>query len=262
MPSPFPGMDPYLEGSLWSTVHFQLSAEIARQLSSGLSEKYVVLTTERFAVRTPEDMSASAETIYPYIGVAEAGKKLKEAPTMAAATSLRPPLLIPTVMLEREPQATIEIRDVASRRLVTAIEVLSPTNKQGPGYVEYLTKRDALLRSDSHLIEIDLLRRGRRVPMKQPLPLAPYFVFVSRADGRPMVSVWPTSLDQSLPTFPVPLLPGDPDVMLDLQLAFTTVYDISHYERLIDYDAPPEVPLEGAATSWAAEIVRQMRRAK
>jgi len=259
MPSPFPGMDPYLEGSLWSTVHIQLSAEIARQLSLKLSEKYVALTNERFVLHVPEDTSVAVEAIYPDTALLAAGKNLSETPVMTGATALSPPLRFQTVMLEHEPQVTVEIRDAANRRLVTAIEVLSPTNKQGSGYVEYLTKRDALLRSDTHLIEIDLLRRGRRAPMRQPLPSAPYFIFVSRADERPTVGVWPILLDQTLPACPVPLLSGDLEVMLDLQLAFTIVYDISHYERLIEYASSPEAPLEGAGVVWAAEVIQQAK---
>lgn len=253
MPSPFPGMDPYLEGSLWSTVHFQFSAEIARQLSLKLSEKYVALTNERFLARLPGESEVAIAAIYPDTAVSEAGKRLHE---VATVTTTPPPLRLQTVILEREPQITVEIRDVANRKLVTAIEVLSPTNKQSRGYFEYITKRDGILRSDAHLVEIDLLRNGQRVPMREPLPPAPYFVFVSRANERPTIDVWPIRLDQPLPVFPVPLLTGDPDVPLDLQLAFTTVYAISRYERVVDYTSSPEAPLNETEAKWAAEVIQ------
>lgn len=118
------------------------------------------------------------------------------------------------------PHFTVEIRDRANRQLVTAIEVLSPTNKRSEGYAEYLAKRRRLMVSSVHLLEIDLLRLGQRVPMRQPLPSAPYFVFLSRAPDRPIIEVWPVSLAEPLPVVPVPLLPGDADVPLDLQQAF------------------------------------------
>jgi len=57
----------------------------------------------------------------------------------------------------------------------------------------------------------------------------------------------------------MPLLPGDPDVSLDLQLAFTTVYDDLGYDLAVDYTRPPEVPLEGEAVAWAEECLRGMR---
>ena len=121
MPSPFPGMDPYLEGALWTTLHHGLGTEIVRQLAPKLRPNYIALPVERF-------------------------------------------------VMEISPHVSVEIRDTSQRRLVTAIEILSPTNKRGAGHQEYLAKRQRLLLSTVHLLEIDLLRMGERVPMKQPLP--------------------------------------------------------------------------------------------
>ena len=109
----------------------------------------------------------------------------------------------------------------------------------------------------AHLIEIDLLRRGRRVPMQQALPLAPYFIFLSRAERRPIVEVWPMQLQMRLPVIPVPLLADDPDVTLDVQLALDTIYDAFIYDLSIDYTRPAEIPLAGEAARWAAEHLRQ-----
>ena len=166
------------------------------------------------------------------------------------------PFQMATVMPVRVPQVSIEIRDVAHRDLVTAIEMLSPTNKRGEGYQEYLDKRGRILLSPAHLIEIDLLCSGRRVPMQEPLPPAPYFVFVSRAERRPMVEVWPIYLQNRLPAIFVPLLPGDADVTFDLQLALTTVYDTLSYDLSIDYSRSPEVPLDGPDAEWVATVLR------
>jgi Protein of unknown function (DUF4058) len=155
-------MDPYLEGSLWQSVHFQLATEIARQLAPKLRPRYLALTPERFVYEVPEAV----------------------------------------------PHVSVEIRDAANRLLVTAIEVLSPTNKRGDGRAEYLAKRQRLLRSTAHLVEIDLLREGQRVPMMRPLPSAPYFILVGRADVRPDTDVWPVRLDEPLPPFPYRSCPG------------------------------------------------------
>jgi hypothetical protein len=251
MPSPFPGMDPYLEGSEWTSVHIELSSEIARQLAPKVRPKYIVRTARRFVTEIPEDVVIATGDIYPDVGVSEA---TEQALTQEGAVAVAPaPLELATVMPARVPHVTVEIRDVANRELVTAIEVLSPTNKRGEGYQEYLDKRRRLLYSTAHLLEIDLLRQGQRVPMQQPLPPAPYFVFLSRAERRPIVEVWPIQLKMRLPVVPVPLLAEDPDVDLDLQLALNTVYDALNYDLSVDYTRPPEVPLEEEAARWAVE---------
>jgi hypothetical protein len=202
-------MDPYLEGSLWTTVHIQLSVEIARLLAPLLRPRYIPLTAE-----------------------------------------------LATIMPVAVPHVTIEIRDTANRQLVTAIEVLSPTNKRGDGREEYLAKRRRLLLSSAHLVEIDLLRQGQRVPMEQPLPPAPYFVFSSRSERRPLLDVWPIALGDPLPTVPIPLLEEDPDVPLPLQAALTAIYDAFSYDLAVDYQRPPEVSLPPSETPWADALLR------
>src|SRR5712691_9721813 len=192
MPSPFPGMDPYLEGALWTTVHFSLSAEIVRQLAPKLRPRYLVLPAERFVTETPESVAISTADIYPDVSVAET----RSATVTTQGTAIAPaPLELATIIPTPIPHVTVEIRDTANRQLVTAIEVLSPTNKRGEGRQEYLAKRRHLLLSDAHLVEIDWLRSGQRVPMQQPLPVVPYFAFVSRAESRPILDVWPIRLD-------------------------------------------------------------------
>lgn len=253
MPSPFPGMDPYLEGSLWTTVHSQLSAEIARQLAPRLRPRYLALTTERFVLEMPEGVAVTQANIYPDVGVAEARTG---APAGGGAAPSATPLRIPTVVPIPISLTAVEIRDVMHRQLVTAIEVLSPLDKGDEGRDDYLTKRGNVLLSSAHLMEIDLLREGQRVPMRQPLPSAPYFVLLSRAERRPMLEVWPIALVDPLPTVPVPLLAGDPDVPLDLQEALTSVYDLLGYDLAVDYAGPPEVELPAPLAAWADGLLR------
>ena len=127
MPSPFPGLDPYLEGSLWSTVHFALSAEIVRQLAPILRPRYLVLPAERFVMETPESVAITATAMYPGVSVAEARADAATTPRTAIAAA---PLELATIIPTPVPHVTIEIRDAAHRQLVTAIKVLSPTNKR------------------------------------------------------------------------------------------------------------------------------------
>jgi hypothetical protein len=234
-------MDPYLEGDLWTTVHSQLAAEIARQLAPQIAPRYVARTEKRFVITAPDDLEEAEISIYTDVGVRTV-KALSKAKSSAAGALREAPLVMPTIMAEKAPHYWVEIRDAKRRTLVTAIELLSPFNKRGQGRHEYLQKRDALLTSPAHLIEIDLLRKGRRLPMRQKLPDAEYFVFLSRAGQRPSTGIWPVRLQDPLPEVPVPLLKGDADAVLDLQKALQTVYDSLRYDLEIDYRRPPDVP--------------------
>lgn len=256
MPSPFPGMDPYLEGELWTTFHIQLAVEIARQLTPKLLPRYLAFANQRQITDTPDEVAIEATDVYPDVGVVQA----KEAPLSSGGAILaEAPIKMITVMPSRVPHSWVEIRDRSGRELVTLIEILSPTNKRGDGRKQYMEKRKKVLFSTAHLLEIDLLRKGKRVPMTKPLPAADYFVFLTRANKRPETEVWPISLADRLPTLRVPLRDPDPDVPLDLQQAFTTIYDSSPYPVAIDYSKPPDVPLSPAAANWAAERIKAMQ---
>lgn len=258
MPNPFPGMDPYLEGDLWTTVHTDLCAEIARQLAPKLRPKYVALSTRRVVRAPPDESEGLSGQRFPDVGVLTS----HSASTSTGAAVVSAPLILPTSFPEPIPHLSIEIRDVAERRLVTCIEVLSPTNKRGPGREEYMGKRFQILSGDAHLVEIDLLRIGTRFPTGKPLPAAPYFVFISRAERRQEVEVWSIALEKPLSIVPIPLLPDDPPVSLDLQQALTVVYDIIGYDELIDYAQAPAGPLTPTETALVEEQLRRAGRRK
>ena len=199
------------------------------------------------------DVCVATTSIYPDVRVVDTGARSRGQGGVATAAPIRLATVVPT----RVPQAMVEIREASSRRLVAAIEVLSPTNKRSAGREEYLTKRRRILLSTAHLIEIDLLRQGQRVPMQQPLPDAPYFVVLSRAEERPITEVWPIQLDEHLPLVPVPLLPNDADVALDLQQALANVYYLLGYDLAIDYSGPAELPLRPDQATWAEKRLRR-----
>jgi hypothetical protein len=112
------------------------------------------------------------------------------------------------------------------------------------------------LLSTAHLIEIDLLRAGQRLPMEQPLPPARYYVFVGRSESRPLVDVWPIQLSDPLPVIPVPLLPGDDDVQLELQTVLSQVYDLAGLDLAVDYSGPPDAVLTEHERAWVFEQLR------
>jgi hypothetical protein len=164
---------------------------------------------------------------------------------------------LPSPIPEEVPVVSVEIRDVAQRRLVTLLEILSPVNKIGEGAREYAERRAALLATQTHLVELDLVRRGTRIALLGEAPPAPYYVYLSRAERRPLTAVWPVSLRDRLPTIPVPLLPPDQDVALNLQLAVDECFALVGYERLIDYTHPPPSPeLAPEDQQWAVGRVR------
>ncbi len=255
MPSPFPGMDPFLESPYWQSFHTQLASEMVRQLSPQVRPKYVALPAERVVWEMPDGIGISTREFQPDVEVLSSRRHVS-LPGTAVATFAPPPVRLVTLMPERFTQTAVEIRDVRGRQLVTAIEILSPTNKRGDGWKEYLHKRRRVLISPAHLLELDLLHEGKRIPMEQPLPDAPYFVFLSRAEARPVVDVWPVHLGDVLPIVPVPLLSGDPDVVLDLQAALTAVYDTIGYGDLLDYADPPGVTLSAAESAWMEGCLR------
>ena len=114
-----------------------------------------------------------------------------------------------------------------------------------------------MIQTRTHLLEIDLLRQGTRIPLVGELPPASYYVYLSRTQRRPRTQVWPVQLRDRLPAVPAPLLPPDPDVPLDLQAAVKACFDLVGYERLLDYAAPPPPPpLSESDAAWAAEVLR------
>ena len=153
---------------------------------------------------------------------------------MTAAT-----LELPSPMGEQVPVLSVEIRDVAERRLVTIVEILSPVNKRGTGAQEYLDRRMELMQTATHLLEIDLLTAGYRIPLEGDLPPAPYYIYLSRMERRPRTEIWAIRLQDKLPRVPVPLLRPDPDVVLDMQAAVDACFALVGYERLLDYRADP-----------------------
>lgn len=135
--------------------------------------------------------------------------------------------------------------------IVSIIETLSPANKRSSsdGREQYLVNREEILQSRTNLVEVDLLRGGRRLPML-PEPEGDYFTIVSRGDRRPHADVFPWTIRQPLPTLPIPLRKGEPEVMLDLQQAFTTVYDRALYQLSLNYSANLATPLSEADAEW------------
>jgi hypothetical protein len=254
-------MDPYLEGEMWQEFHETLANAIRAQLMPRLSPKYVALLAKRYVLDRPalSIVGESSDRIfYPDVHVvAPPGTATASLPSSAGVAVAEPAVELPSPMSEEVPLLSVEIRDVAGRQLVTVIEILSPVNKHGEGARDYDQRRMDLLKTRTHLLELDLLRQGQRILLVGQLPPASYYVYLSRWQRRPYTQVWPIGLRDPLPAVPVPLLPPDPDVPLDLQAAVKACFDLVGYERLLDYTAPPPLPpLSEEEAAWVAERLR------
>jgi hypothetical protein len=262
MDSPFPGMDPYLERH-WGDVHQRLVTYACDQLQDRLPFDLRARMQERLVIAAP---AASARVFYPDVRVverpgaaglaAEGGVAVVVEPEVAVAQ----PLVISYEATRRE--GFIEIVEAGRReRVVTVVEVLSPSNKQAGGdQDQYLSKREDLWRAGVSLVEIDLLRGGRRVPMC-PLEWIPesyrtaYQVAVRRGWGPARLEVYGVPLRERLPVIGIPLRSSDRDVALDLQVLVRRVYRNGRYDD-IDYRLEPEPPLGPDDAAWADTLLR------
>jgi hypothetical protein len=164
---------------------------------------------------------------------------------------------IPLTILEGPRESYIEILYQPDRSLIAVLELLSPANKEQPGRTEYLAKRRALVYQNVHLVELDLLVGGRRLPMEEPLPPADYYYFLARAEQRPDCQVYHWTLRQPLPKLPVPLRPPDADIQIDLGAVFTTAYERGRFQRRLNYQGPLPSFLGDADKAWAQAILKK-----
>ncbi|NJP07497.1 MAG: DUF4058 family protein [Chloroflexaceae bacterium] len=259
MPSPFPGMDPYLElSSIWPDVHSSLIVAMRNQLQVQLVPRYIAQITPYIALEQIEITPLRQRAMVPDVGVYE-----HDAAALPQPSALidAPPLTGTATLEVATRYSRIEIRAIGDETLVTAIELLSPANKRpgADGADAYEKKRQELFHSMVHLLEIDLLRGGRRPQLAQPatLPAVPYFLLLSRSTRWPQIDIWPCRLQERLPTVPVPLRSPDPDVALNLTAVMQQVYDAARYDLWIDYTADPPPPVLSAEDgNWLAQQLR------
>jgi hypothetical protein len=260
MKSPFPGMDPFLEGYLWPDVHNRLAAVISELLAPQIAPKYVA----RLELYTVDDSSPESEIgiMYPDVEILRRISIVSQPMVAYGAVAEVVPISEPTVIIASNKAISInipvvEIRDVAKNRLITAIEILSPVNKRKPGLDAYQEKRLDMHRSGVHLLEIDLLRRGTRPFVHPRLPQSDYLVLLMRA-GTQKTEAWAFNLPEPLPVLPVPLAHPDADVQINLKQALDLIYERSMYQLSIDYAKDPPPPeFDAAAKAWIQEVVNK-----
>ncbi len=260
MASPFLGMDPYLEApEYWRNVHDNLATEIQAQLAPLVRPRYYVEQEPRFIYDNSIGIGRPHQGV-PDVALLQPSpaRPMTIAPTAIAPAPLE--LLITADVPEK--LNSIVIRTVENDELVTVIEILSLANKR-PNHaarLAYLRKRQFILESATHFMEIDLLRGGERTPLAQSLTAAPYFITLSRVERRPVAEVWPLTFMNKIPILPIPLFPPDPDIPLDLQHALNIIYERSSYDLRIDYTQPPPPPrLSREDSTWLKQHLQPLR---
>lgn len=264
MPSPFPGMDPYLEDpSLWPDVHHEWISVMREVLGAKLRPAYSVRIEERVYLADLADLDRTLGVRVPDVAVTPApehGTPARFDPGGGTALVVETEPILATTGPEEVHEAFLSIIDAQARRVVTIIEVLSPANKlaDSPGLESFERKRREVMISTSHWVEIDLLRGGRSLPARDRL-MRPcdYLVHVSPALSRPQGRLWPIALDRRLPVVGVPLKAEDADCPLDLQAVLNTVYERAGYDLELDYTREPVPPLDAAWSSWADRLLKE-----
>jgi hypothetical protein len=254
MPSPFPGMDPYLEDpAFWPGIHDSLIIYARDVLQPLLRPRYYIEVRERIYF---EDMR---EVIYPDATIHRRRPPLDTDRDVAVLPADEPTILR---VETRQRETFLEICALGSHEVVTVIEVISPSNKHvgGHGRTEYRKKQDEVLSSTAHLVEIDLLRGGAHVVVApagelRTLPSYDYVSCVSRATARQHVEVYAVSVRQRLPRIRIPLREPDPDVVLDLPSIFARCYDNGDYRTRVDYTASATPPLRPNDEAWADALL-------
>ncbi len=225
MPSPFPGMDPYLEAdALWPAFHHQLVAGLYQILLPGLVDRYRARVGQRTYVTE-----------------------------MALFTS---------VVRDQHCEEFIEVRQRGDGRVVTLIDIVSPANKSSAeGRRAYLTKRAEAKAGGASLVEIDLVLQGEPLLdySRDGLPDWNYAVTVTRSTQPDRYEIYTATLQKRLPRFRLPLASDDRDTVLDLQSAFARCYDQGGFGGQIDYRQDPGVRLTDADRKWVDELLRQAK---
>lgn len=250
-------MDPYLEQH-WGDVHSRLIMYAADRLQEGLPRDLRARVEERVFV---ESQNGSGRSIYPDIRVVEVPRQGQVPPRSPGGVAVADPIIV-HLPDDRATQRYIEIVEVGSgNRVVTVVEVLSPSNKlPGEGKSLYVQKQRELRLGGVSLVEIDLLRGGERVQVVPPREIPPshrttYQVCVRLGWEPDAPRIYAAPLRARLPAILVPLRETDEPVPLDLQALVDQAYHNGRYDD-IDYRAEPDPPLDPEDAQWADELLR------
>lgn len=254
MPSPFPGMDPYIESSgLWGDFHLSMIIAMRKALNALLPEGYAA-SADVHVWSVDPDAETSVVLGKPDVPVSK--ENAADGGVAMHVRHVSAPAMLRLRPRRRRSRRYLRIHEIQSRQVVTAVELLSPSNKSpGPDRNAYLAKREEYLATGTNLVEIDLLRGGRRPPLGDDPPETPYYVLVCRAWEYPQVGCWPIALRDPLPDVPVPLAEDIPDVLFSLRHCADDCYDGGRYATSLKYGRSLSPLLREPDLSWARELV-------
>ena len=254
MPSPFPGMDPYIESSGgWGDFHTCLIAAIRGKLNAILPRRYRARVDVFVFIHVPARPSRKRRRVEPDAYVVNKGK----GPGSAAVAVFSPPSATITLPAVRKKHKSVLVIDTRKDRVVTAIEILSPSNK-GEDRPAYLSKRAEYLGSGVNVVEVDLLRGGRRLPLgSPPTAVGDYYIMVSRSWELPRANLWSLTVRNPLPQVPIPLAEDQPDVHLPLRACIDRAYDEGSYDTELDNDEPVTPRLNKQDAAWARKLLAE-----
>ena len=231
MPSPFPGMDPYLEEpSQWPGVQQRLITYMADAMQPRIRPRYHVVIGERVYIAEP------LQSFYPDVTLLQYPAQRVPADSGVAVAEPDTPTAVGNYLDAAQRQPFIEIVHADTGTVVTIIEVLSPSNKIGAGREEYLRQA----RADTvewHAPRRNRLTAGGRAYggacPKERLPVPyPYLVCINRAVRG--WAVYCVPLQHRLPRIGIPLRKPDAELVLDLQEICNRCYDNGSYEDSIE----------------------------
>ena len=265
MPSPFPGMDPYLEHpSVFPNLHDKMIVHLEELLQPLLPEPYYAKASNRVWLEYTDEVRI------PDVTVLRTNRPVVPAkPEQAGVGLANAPLRITAADLPwsefREAYLEIYSKHEGEARLITSLEVLSPTNKtrgeQARG--AYREKQAENFRSNVNLVEIDLLRAGMhttavpREKLRERCGSIDYHVCVHQFDEPNDFFVYPIQLTERLPKIAIPLLPGDPSVAVELQPLLDYCYDRGPYRREVNYNRDPPPPtMSPERLAWIKEVLK------
>jgi len=257
--NPFPGMNPYLESrGLWPDVHNSLIAVMKSFLRRTLPFRYTVIMDERVGIGNDPSRDPPARYAEPDLSIRGGG--VRERALAPYQTEGRVTARLPwTDEAAREWYVTIGERSREDHDPVAIVELMSPSNKltAGHGRSQYLEKRERIIASGTHLVEIDLTRVGRPMPVEGYDGDAPYRHLISRWEVRPEVDLYPFRLQTPIPDVPVPLLEGDDDAVVPLGALLHDMYEQDYYVNYVDYKGDPEGPLSDEDREWIDGLLRE-----
>lgn len=255
MPSPFPGMDPYLEHpALWPDVHHELISVARELLLAQLRPRYFVQIDERLYLTNDND--PARELIIPDIRI----RKVRPGPSRGGTAVLAAPGLQLAYSFEFEiHESYLKLVDRESNNVITVIEILSPANKikNSVAKRDYDDKRTDVLSGGTHFVGIDLLRAGAPIvspELAQPREYAAQVWRFPKGELKPTRWAWPMRIQEPLKAIPIPVRPEDPDAVLDLQQMLDIAYERAGYELRVNYRRPPTPPLQDELVEWAKQI--------